>query len=166
MTKDTILSLRDDRRGVAIIEFALWASVIFVVLLVSADFAMFSLYKARLGRAVSAASLAGFNSREAPDTDQIARYVTAMADIPGITPEVTVTCNGNTVCDAGLAQCGCISLSDGSFSAAHSCGTSCPSGALSGKFLTISARATYRHVVMPNPWLEGRVMTATTTVRL
>lgn len=46
MSLDKLLPVRGDRRGVAAVEFALWSSLIFSVLLVSADFAIFTFYKA------------------------------------------------------------------------------------------------------------------------
>jgi hypothetical protein len=166
MPIDKIRSIRDDRRGVATVEFALWSCFILGLLLVSADFAMFTLYKARLARAVSAASLAAFSSKDNIDTDLVARYVTATAAIPGITPTVEVTCNDHETCVNDNRSCGCISLADGSFSPAGECGAPCPSGGVASYYLTISANVTYHHVIMPNPWLEGAKMNTTAVLRL
>lgn len=166
MLLDKLLPVRGDRRGVAAVEFALWSSLIFSVLLVSADFAIFTFYKARLKRAVSAASLAAYNGKDDVDAEMIAKYVTATAAIPGVTPEVSVTCNGGTSCADIDGLCGCISLPDGHFTPTGACSDTCPSQGVAGTYLTISARAVYHHVVIPNPWLEGQAMTATAVVRL
>lgn len=155
-----------DQRGVATIEFALWSVLILSILVVSADFGIYTFHKERLKRAVSEASIAAFNARSNVDADRVAQYVTASTHIPGMTPAVTVTCNGGGPCTNSNRQCACISLTDASFSTAGSCGSACPSGGLSGYYLTISAQTTYHHVVMPNPWLDGKPIAASVTVRL
>lgn len=161
-----LLRFGRDRRGVATVEFALWSLLILSVLLVSADFGIFALNKLRLKRSVSEASIAAFNARGNLDPNRVAQYVVASAHIPGTPPTVSVTCNGGETCINTGRKCGCISLANGAFSMAGSCNAACPSGGLSGYYMTISAKTTYRHVILRNPWLDGQDITARVTVRL
>jgi Flp pilus assembly protein TadG len=159
-------SLAQDRSGVATVEFALWSVLIFGTLLLSTDFAVYTLYKQRLERAVSEASLAAFATKDEIDPDKIATYVTATTGIPNAAPTVTVECNGGSSCVNTSRTYACLSGTNGNFTPAVSANAACSSGGLSGYYLTISATHVFQHVVMPNPFLEGRLMTATATVRL
>lgn len=166
MKSTSILArIRRDTHGVATIEFALWCILIFSVLVVSADFGIYAIYKQRLKRAVSEASIAAFNSRSNVDPVKVAQYVTARAHV-GSTPSVSVTCNDGSTCVNIDRSCGCISSATGAFAAHAQCGGACPSGGLSGYYLTIAAEATYHYVVLPNPWLNGTKITARVTVRM
>lgn len=160
-----IARARRDQRGVATIEFALSSIFILSLLVVSADFGIYALHKQRLKRAVSEASIAAFNARTNVDPVKVAQYVTASAHI-GSTPTVSVTCNDGSSCVNVARNCGCISPTNGSFTAHAQCGATCPSGGLSGYYLTIAAESTYHHVVLPNPWLDGSKITARVTVRM
>ncbi len=155
-----------NQSGVATIEFALWSSLIFSMLIVSADFGFYAFYKERLKRSVSEASIAAFDSRDNVDPNRIAQYLAASVRIPGAAPTVKVTCNGGNACVNAARTCGCISPSDGSFSAQPTCGSICPSGGLSGYYMNISAQVTFRNVVVANPWLEGEPISANLSVRL
>jgi Flp pilus assembly protein TadG len=160
-----VQSVVRDRRGIATVEFALWSMLIFATLLLSADFAIYTLYKQRLERAVSEASLAAFVAKDDIDTDDIATYVTATAALPS-QPSASVTCNGESSCVKTNRTYACLSGADDSYTPALSANAACSSGGLSGYYLTVSATYVFQHVVMPNPFLEGRPMTASATVRL
>lgn len=155
-----------DRRGLATVEFALWASLILGVLLLSTDFAFYTLYKERLNRAVSEASLAAFSTKDNINTAKIATYVSATAGLPAGAPTVAVGCNGGSTCVNTNRTYACLSGTNSTFTTAAGANAVCSSGGLSGYYLTVSASYTFQHVVMPNPFLDGRVMSAIATVRL
>ena len=156
----------EDRRGLATVEFALWGSLIFAGLLLSVDFAFFTLYKERLNRSVSEASLAAFSTKDNIDTAKIATYVSATAGLPKGAPTVTVRCNGASTCVNSNRTYACLSGSDGTFTTAAAANVVCSSGGLSGYYLTVSASYSFQHIVMPNLFLDGRNMNASATVRL
>lgn len=158
-------SFARDRSGIATVEFALWSMLIFGTLLLSADFAFYTLYKQRLERAVSEASLAAFATKDEIDADKIATYVTATTGIPNGQPTVSVKCNGDSCVNTNRTYA-CLSGTDGSFTPALKANAACSSGGLAGYYLTVSATHAFQHVVMPNPFLEGHPMTASATVRL
>lgn len=159
-------TLSNDRRGVAMVEFALWTSLIFGILLLSLDFAFYTLYKERLKRAVSEASLAAFYTKDNIDPAKIAIYVSATAGLPGNAPAVSLKCNGASNCVNSNRTYACLSGTDGTFTVAASANAACSSGGLAGYYLTISSSYQFHNIVLPNPLLDGRLMRATATVRL
>lgn len=158
-------ALVHDQRGAAAVEFALWATFIFSVLLVGFDFGLFSIQKAQLAKSVSEASNFAFATRKKIDIPQIEEYVAASTDLPGTQPLVTVTCNvGQTCVDTGRT-CACLSAA-GALTAATSCTANCPTGAKAGYFMNIEARYTYQQPLLPGGFLNGKVMVEKSTVQL
>lgn len=153
-----------DRRGASSVEFALWTSLIFVVLLMSADFANYAIQQAKLARSVSEASMQAFNTKDAIDTGQLTTMVTSSSNLPGTPPIVTISCNGAACANTGRT-CACLG-SDGVVGAALACTATCPTGALPGYYLTIKASYSYAQPILSGSPITGKGMTQTSTVRL
>lgn len=166
MKKPFLKRLKSDDRGSATIEFAVFASMFFMVMMVALDFGMYLTYQLRLNAAVEQGSMLAFNNRNAIDAQQIDNYVAAASRLPGGTVTVDVECNGSSSCTNTSRQCACLSADGQSFTAAASCGSICPSGSTSGYYLGIEASYPYSAVVVPNKYLEGTNIRRTSMVRL
>jgi len=162
-------TLRRDDRGTAAIEFALWSSILFVVMMVALDFAMFRVYQLRLGAAVEQGAMLSFNNREKlDDLSAISTYVRSAAALPGPAVSVQVSCNSTTagcVSKAAGRSCTCIGGATPTFTAA-TCGASCAGGSTAGYYMILKATYTYSPVVIPNRWLNNRTMTERAVLRL
>jgi Flp pilus assembly protein TadG len=87
--------LRQDRRGVATVEFALWSVLILGALLPCLDFALYLVQAQRLSAAVGQASILAYNMRNASavNVSQLTGYMIAGSGLPAGTVAATVTCN-------------------------------------------------------------------------
>ncbi|API58238.1 hypothetical protein BSL82_02075 [Tardibacter chloracetimidivorans] len=166
MKKLFIKRLKSDDKGSATIEFAVFASMFFMVMMVALDFGMYLTYQLRLNAAVEQGSMLAFNNRKAFDKQQIENYVAAASRLPGGTVTVDVECNGSSDCTGAIGQCVCLSPDGQSFTAADSCGKECTGGSTSGFYLSIDASYPYSAVVVPNKYLEGTNIRQTAMVRL
>src|SRR3546814_4681003 len=90
MKKLFIKRLKSDDKGSATIEFAVFASMFFMVMMVALDFGMYLTYQLRLNAAVEQGSMLAFNNRNAIDAQQIDNYVAAASRLPGGTVPVDV----------------------------------------------------------------------------
>ncbi len=163
-----ISTLRSDRRGAVAVEFALWATLFFGVIVVAIDFALYLTYTSRLGSAVQQASIITYNNRANATLASQSTFIDDTADLPGTAVQTTMTCNGGAQsCAAAPAArvCACVSGTS-TYTASASCGAVCPSGATSGFYVTLKADYTYRAIVSANGALNGKAMSQSATVRL
>jgi Flp pilus assembly protein TadG len=158
------LRLIRDTRGASTVEFAMWSTLLFVILLFGADFGQYSLMQARLARGVSEASMQAFNTKNAIDTAQLGNMVASAAVLPGTPPSVSISCNGAT-CSNASRTCACLG-SDGAVGAAVSCSATCATGAKPGYYLTIRASYAYAQPLIDSSPLAGKMMTQVSTVQL
>lgn len=162
---------RKDQGGAVAVEFALWSVLALVPLLMSIDFGFFLAQTGRIASASEQAALVIYNRREAGPVDPtaLATFVNAAARLPGDPVQTTVTCNGSTTaCEAAPADrsCVCVSGTAAAYTAATACGAPCPSGATSGYYVTITSAYGFNPVMSPHPFLEGRIVRQSVTVRL
>lgn len=134
--------LRKDIRGAVIIEFALWSSLFFVVVLAGLDYGQFLYQRSKINEAVATAALSSFNKRDEVNFSAIPDYVRAMANDPEL--DVTTSCNGIVGgCSNNNRNCACLN-ERGDYTSAI-CGAPCsgtggPDNTQAGYYLTISAR--------------------------
>jgi Flp pilus assembly protein TadG len=164
-----IRSLVHARRGAATVEFALWSILIFAALLPCLDFALYLTNAGRLSTAVHQGAMLAYKARDsAIDEGQLIRYVQASSGLQAGTVSATVRCNGGTQsCTAPVATrtCTCITATTPVSYATTSCTATCSSGAKPGFYLTLQASHLHRSL-FPDPWLDGRQLSQSTTVRL
>ena len=145
---DRIRKIRSDQRGVAAIEFALWASLIGLPLIGGADFALYSMSKLRLNNALGQGVIAAFQTREAVNVTTTRNIVTASwGNTPAVT--VTVTCNGTASCVNTNRPCARItgwSAGAPQFTAV-ACNSGCVGNSCPGYFMTIRGEATYSSII-------------------
>lgn len=163
--------LRDDRRGVAAVEFALWSVLLFMMLVPALDIGLFLIGRSNLGGAVEAAAIKSFSTRDTVDFASIPGYVRASSGIANpnnIT--VTVGCNGGTgncintnASTSTTRTCSCLNA-NGTLSTV-SCSGSCTVGN-PGYFMTITASYPYQTVVLPSRRLGLDRVSQSVTVRL
>lgn len=172
MIRALLLRLRDDRRGVATIEFALMTVLFFFVMTAGLDLAMWYQQRLRLDSAVEQGAMLAFNSRSSVDAPAVKTYVAAAAKL-ATAPVVTVGCNGGTT-TASCVNSGrsyvCLSGSGASavFTPnADGLDKPCADGSLSGYYLTIKAVATGNTMLVPAAMLGGTMtQTRNSVVRL
>ena len=163
--KRFIRKLAADREGVAVAEFALWTTLLFMVVLVGLDFGGYFIQRGQLNEAISAAAMESFKQRDNVNYDSLQGYVRNLADSQSVS--VSTSCNGGTCTNLNRA-CACLQ-SDGSF-AADDCGNTCPAGATAGStagyYLTIDASDPFRTVLLPKGLFAGDTVSESVTVRL
>ncbi|MFW2831264.1 TadE/TadG family type IV pilus assembly protein [Sphingomonas sp. ID0503] len=167
--------LLSDDRGVATIEFALWCSMFFVLIIVALDFGMVRIYQMRLGAAVEQGAIIAFNQRTSLSTatgESIKTYVASASGLPGMSAtSVYLDCNSKTL-NSGCVSAGrifrCLTINGSTyeFSAPQAQGSACTGGATAGYYLTIIARYVYHPVIVPNSWLNNKTISAKTVLRL
>ena len=162
--------LRDNRKGVATVEFALWASLILAAMLPCIDFGLYLLNQSRLGAAVGQASILAYNMRDADsvNVNQLSQYVPAASGLASGSVTTSITCNGTQSCATPKTSrtCACPSGSRPvTYTPAASCGATCASGATAGYYLTVQGGYVHRSIAA-NPLLDGKTVTNETTVRL
>jgi len=156
--------LRDDRRGVATIEFALLSVLFFFVMTAGLDIGMWYQQRLRLDSAVEQGGMIAFNTRTNVNATSLASYVRSAAKL-GAPPTVTVTCNGGACVNesagppAVTRSCACIAGSAPTFTAA-ACNATCGDGSLAGYYMKINAVATANTMLVPTAMLGG-MMTQT-----
>jgi Flp pilus assembly protein TadG len=170
MTRSLPRQPGDAQSGVATVEFALWASLIFATMLPCLDFALYLIADSRLSAAVGQATILGYDQRNGTvNTTQLAQYVSAQSGLPSSAVTVTIACNGGAQsCTTAPASrvCACASTTiPVTYTTAASCGSTCASGATSGFYLTVNASYTFTSIV-PDGWLNGSAITSATTTRL
>ena len=163
--------LKRDACGAVAIEFALWAVLIFVILLSALDIGYYTIQRGRLAQAVSGASIGAFKQRSSVDYNALSTYIAAAAAPPaGRTVQVTIGCNGGTNnCNHILRVCACLSQS-GAYIPTVVCGVSCGGGSTpnsqSGYYLNIRASYAYRPIFVPGSVLGNATLSQASTVRL
>jgi len=159
-------------RGVATIEFALWSVLIFGGLIPGLEIANYLIASNRLSAAMGQASLLVYNLRasETIDAVRLGAYINAAAALPGAAVTTTIACNGGAQsCAVPVAnrQCSCVGTGlPTAYVVASSCSATCPGGATPGFYLTTAARYRYAAAIVGDPWLDGRILTRSVTVRL
>jgi hypothetical protein len=163
--------LSGDRRGVAAAEFAIWMVLFFVIMLAALDIGIFSIQRARLAQAMSGASIAAFESRDAVNYSALPGYLRAASNIttPGALT-VRIGCNGGQDnCVNTSRTCACLT-SSATLVPAGSCGAPCGGGASansqSGYYLKMTASYPFRPALLPRGLLGNGVVSQSTTVRL
>lgn len=163
--------LRRDQRGSVAVEFALWSVLAVSLIMVSIDFGFYLAHAGRIASASEQAAVVTYNRRNAGPVDKaaLATFLNASARTPGAAVRTTVTCNGTSVaCDAAPAarKCACVTGMTPTYTASGTCGATCPSGATSGYYVTLSSEYDVDPILSPHPFLEGKVIRQTVTVRL
>lgn len=168
MIRALLLRLRDDRRGVATIEFALLSVLFFFVMTAGLDLAMWYQQRLRLDSAVEQGAMIAFNSRSSVDQSAIGTYVAAAAKLAS-SPTVTVGCNGGSSnCVNASRTCACLSgtTPTPTYTTA-ACNATCSDGSLAGYYMNIKAVATSNTMLVPAAMLGGTmVQTRSAVVRL
>lgn len=161
-------ALLSDRRGVASVEFALWTTLFFLVVLVALDFGIYHIDASRADEGVSAAALRAFGSAGSVDFTGLASDVRALAGDPGLS--VSTLCNGVSGACTNLDRaCACLTAR-GRY-VAQACSTPCgarrtTSGSTAGYYLTIRATRGYQAMLVPGDLLDGAEISRSATVRL
>ena len=168
MMRVLLLRLRDDRRGVATIEFALLSVLFFFVMTAGLDLGMWYQQRLRLDSAVEQGAMVAFNSRTAVDQAAVGTYVAAAARL-STAPTVTVGCNGGTNnCVNSGRTYACVSGSapTPTYTTA-ALNAACADGSVAGYYMTIKAVATSSTMLVPAAMLGGNmVQTRSAVVRL
>ena len=160
--------LRDDARGAATIEFALWSALFFLAIMPALDFGTFYLERARLGKAVATASIHAFMTADDPALEEIPAHVRSIGGVPAAL--VTIGCNGVAAsCASDNRDCACL-RADGSYLAA-TCGSSCrgvgmTADSTAGRYLTIRAEQSFHPLVLPGGAPLPAMIVEEATVRL
>ena len=143
--------LRPDIRGIAAVEFALLAPILVLLVIGAADISM-ALFE-QMVVTNAAASGAAYASQKGYNSSGIVSAVTSATSLSLVqaTP-------------APSEYCGCPNVSSGVVNA--SCGSTCPSGAKTGTYGSISARATYSLMFNIPGFPTSTVLSSTVVVRL
>lgn len=141
---------KDGTRGVAVIEFAIIAPILVILMVCTIDLALGIYRKMQVQNAAQAgaqyAMLRGFNA------SSISSAVANATKFSGVSA------------DPGPTQfCGCAS-STGVSSAA--CNSTCSGGALAGTYVRVSAKGTYKTLLVYPSIPESFTFTAQSTVRI
>lgn len=160
--------LRGDARGAATVEFALWCTTFFFMIMGAIDFGSYFLLRGKMNEAVSAAAVSSFKT---PDN---VTFTSLQGFVQGVTGDAAVSvsaiCNGSANACTNLSRtCACLKT-DGSFTAA-ACGTTCTgtsytSGSTAGYYLKIKATRSYSPVILPQDALTPATIVQSATVRL
>lgn len=159
-----------DQSGSVAIEFALWTVLVFFAFLPILDFADYLVEQQQLSSAVADTALVAYNQRSATtlNTSQLITFATGASGLGTGNVAATFICNGGSQ-DCGTPAinrtCSCASGSPLTYTASGICGSTCTSGTPSGFYLTVQATHTHSSMVL-NPFLDGKVITMSTTVRL
>lgn len=141
---------KDDIRGVALIEFAIIAPILVILMVCTIDLAMGIYRKMQVQNAAQAgaqyAMLRGFNASSISSAVVNATKFSGVSASPG-----------------PIQFCGCAS-STGVSSAA--CNSTCSGGALAGTYVTVSAKGTYKTLLLYPSIPENFNFTAQSTVRI
>ncbi len=160
------LRRRDD--GVASVEFALWSTFFFVIIMVALDFGSLYLQRGKLNEAVGAAAVASFNNADNVSFGSLPLYVRGLTEDQSTA--VTVSCNGSAgACTNFNRTCACLKQ-DGTY-VANSCGNTCSgpgmtTGSTAGYYLTINASRSFDPMMVPRSVLSGASVSQQATVRL
>lgn len=164
----SLSTMQRDENGVATVEFALWVTGFFVIVMVALDFGMFFIERGKVNEAIAASAVASFEEADNVNFAVLPDYVRSIADNQAIT--VTTSCNGvANSCTNLNRSCGCLKT-DGSY-VATTCGNVCSganvtAGSTSGYYLTIEATQGFTPVVLPSGLLSNMSTSQQATVRL
>lgn len=178
-------SLRKDRDGSAALEFAIVAPIFIAVLAVSLDLGMVVFARFQLESAVSgAANYAIVNASMVDATNgstlasNIAQLIASQTTVGTATASVTVNdgvtaaYNTNMITIGGLASqasaCYCPTGSADAITwgSQQSCGASCPTGELAGKYVRITMQQTYNPVFSSYGISNNGLISANALVRI
>lgn len=168
MIRQLLHRLREDRRGVATIEFALLSVLFFFVMTAGLDIGMWYQQRLRLDSAVEQGAMIAFNSRSSVDQAAIGTFVAAAAKL-STAPVVTVGCNGGSAnCVNTSRTCACVTGTTPTPTyITTACNAACADGSLAGYYLNIKAVATSSTMLVPAAMLGGNmVQTRSAVVRL
>ncbi|GFM30748.1 TadE/TadG family type IV pilus assembly protein [Novosphingobium sp. PY1] len=163
--------LRKIRRaegGVATVEFGIWVTTFFLVIMGVLDFASFYMERSQVNEALSAAATKSFADRENVDFGALPVYVRNFAEMP--TLSVSASCNGVAGSCTNLNRtCACLKT-DGTYSAG-TCGSTCSgsgmtSGSTAGYYVTLSADHRFSPILLPGGLLKGTSTGQSVTVRV
>ena len=168
MRSFSLSTIRRNEDGVATVEFALWVTGFFMIVMVALDFGMFFIERGKVNEAVAASAVASFEEADNVNFGVLPNYVRSIADNQAIT--VAMSCNGVANSCTNLNRtCACLKT-DGTYVAA-ACGNICTGpdvtgGSTAGYYLTIEAAQGFNPVVLPTGLLSGTSVTQQATVRL
>lgn len=155
-------ALLADERGVVAVEFALWSTLLFLVISIGLDFALYYIQRSKVDEALSATAISAFNARLSVPYAELPATMRALSETPAL--EVGLSCNGQAnACSNTARECACLQA-DGTYHA-QACASAC-SGmtTTAGYYLTIRARAGYTPFMVPRSLTSDIVRQ--TTVRL
>jgi len=157
--------LFSDTRGAAIVEFALAATFIFMVLLPFADYALYASSRKDMEEAVYRAALYAVANPDAIDAQTLTRYINANHEEGEEPLTVTIKCNGGDCSNTSRTTLCLDGSSSGPVFSSPAEGE-CAGGDAPGYFITISARSTYSALLGAGSALHGEPVAATLTARL
>lgn len=159
MRKDNVLT---DEGGVVAVEFALWSTLLFLVISVGLDFALYYIQRSKVDEALSATAISAFNARlEVPFT-ALPTYMRTLSDNGSL--EIGLSCNGQAnACTNASRECACLQA-DGTYHA-QACASACTGmTTTAGYYLTIRSRSGFTPFIVPRSLTSDIVRQ--TTVRL
>ena len=168
MIRRFLQSFRHDQRGVAAVEFALWTTSFFFVVMIAIDFGAYYMQRTKLNTAVGAAAVAAFNDADNVNFTDMPGYVRSLSGDQAAT--VGLSCNGAAASCTNLNRtCSCLK-NDGTYVSA-ACGSSCTgsgmtAGSTAGYYLTINASRPFEAMIIPQSVLDGATVAQRATVRL
>ena len=166
--KKLLARLRGDEEGVAGVEFALWSTAFFFVVMGALDFGAYYLERGKMNEAVGAAAVVSFNEADNVNFAQLPGYVRSLTGEPLIS--VATACNGTEGSCTNLNRsCACLK-SDGTY-VANTCGNLCTgpgmtAGSTAGYYLSVRASQDYRPMILPNGVLGDSTIAQQATIRL
>lgn len=148
--RDLMQAMRDDRRGVAAIEFAIMVPTLIMMTVCTVDLGMGIYTNMQVQDAAQAgaqyAMVHGF------DTNSISTVVSNATGQSGISAS-----------PAPVQYCGCATAAGVTN---VTCGAACPAGAVSGTYVQVSTQATYT-TILPYPMIANSfTLTAQAAVRV
>ena len=162
--------LRNDRSGMATVEFALLSVMFFGVMMAALDLGMWYQQRLRLDSAVEQGTMIAFNQRGTLDSAAAAAIGTFVGSAAKLStnPTVVVGCNGGTNnCSASNRLSYCVSGSPPNVVYTQTASSVCGDNSLPGYYMTISVTATSNTVIVPAAMLGGAmVQTRRAVIRL
>ncbi|HZV11173.1 MAG TPA: hypothetical protein VFF94_15530, partial [Novosphingobium sp.] len=142
----------------------------FLTFMAVMDVGWYFILQRKLAQAVSSAAVSAFTNRGAVSFSNIPAYIQAQSGLSSAS--VSVVCNGAsaTACTNSSRTGACLSTG-GVYTATSAVGTTCSgssysTGAVSGYYLTITATASFKAIILPGRFFDGSTISRTATIRL
>ncbi|WP_395396617.1 TadE family protein [Novosphingobium sp. BL-8A] len=159
MRKGNVLA---DESGVVAVEFALWSTLLFLVISIGLDFALYYIQRSKVDEALSATAISAFNARLSVPYSDLPAYMRTLSENGSL--ETALSCNGQlNACTNTSRECACLQA-DGTYHA-QACASACTGmTTTAGYYLTIRSRSGFAPFMVPRSLTSDIVRQ--TTVRL